>query len=375
MSAGMRSSAETKWKLASAKKKAVVAGGPATVSRFTSAPSINRKPTHRYYSDKGVKWTPQVDRVSWTDPAVNLPNLLQSFGKKRSKKYLELWIKQKTRPTPESLIDPACFQTPKLSKRVRNEGDDDDDDENVDVRMPKKIRRHARKAFLYLADDEEYERYIAEGRDTRNPDVPLSSIERNSEQEDNLDSDSNTNSGSGSGSDSDGDESDEDESEAEEVESEEEATEHAEWTYNSWIAKKESNTPFQTRNQNRPCGEIGTWTEEEFRAIWMVVKAIRDHERKRGVTKRDALKDVRLWTAVAKRLKKVFKIVKGFNACKSWWNRYGRRESQFDERVDPDQTRMVTSGQGANARKPAVPKKTKANKGRKMKGGKKRRVQ
>jgi len=85
---------------------------------------------------------------------------------------------------------------------------------------------------------------------------------------------------------------------------------------------------------NIPNGDLGTWPRDTYEALLLVLQKIRADEAAAGKTGIQGLRDIKLWNYASAELKQVGHNRSG-SACKLFWGRYGRRESQFDERANP----------------------------------------
>jgi len=85
---------------------------------------------------------------------------------------------------------------------------------------------------------------------------------------------------------------------------------------------------------NIPNGDLGSWHKDTYVALLQILRNIRAQETAAGKTGVQGLRDVKLWNYASAELAKVGHFRSG-SACKLFWGRYGRRESQFDERANP----------------------------------------
>ena len=85
---------------------------------------------------------------------------------------------------------------------------------------------------------------------------------------------------------------------------------------------------------NIPNGDLGSWPRDTYEALLKILRRIRTQETAAGKTGVKGLRDIKLWAYASAELKKAGHVRSG-SACKLFWGRYGRRESQFDERANP----------------------------------------
>jgi hypothetical protein len=83
-----------------------------------------------------------------------------------------------------------------------------------------------------------------------------------------------------------------------------------------------------------------SWTDEEFQALWRLLAARRALEA--SDESMDVLKDERLMAHMSEQLADEG-IYRSKNACKNFWNRYGREWSKFEERVGNIINRSLTT--------------------------------
>jgi hypothetical protein len=102
------------------------------------------------------------------------------------------------------------------------------------------------------------------------------------------------------------------------------------------------------------------WSDIEHNAIDTLVRNRRQTEQS---TSSRPLRDMSLWTLISDQLSRAYTIARSPLACKNYWCRYGRARSGFDERggqTDGVQRSLVTSAQGAEAKKTNTKKPSKS---------------
>ena len=109
-------------------------------------------------------------------------------------------------------------------------------------------------------------------------------------------------------------------------------------------------------NQKKWKGKNPAWEEEDGDKLHELLKNQRADER---ASKKKPLRDVKLWSLMSARLEKYYNIERSSASCKAYWSRYGRRRSQFDERVKPNPDMLATSLQGPKNGKKMVARKPK----------------
>jgi hypothetical protein len=102
-------------------------------------------------------------------------------------------------------------------------------------------------------------------------------------------------------------------------------------------AKPANKTSSAKRGQNK---KNGSWSEGEYKALWRLLLARRDLESSNENL--DILKDERLMQHMSLQLAEEG-IFRSKNACKNFWNRYGREWSKFEERVGGVSNRSLTT--------------------------------
>lgn len=105
--------------------------------------------------------------------------------------------------------------------------------------------------------------------------------------------------------------------------------------------------PVQPQPQPQPqqSQRAGAYSEEEHNALTACMQNLRQDEARRGIPDKMKLKDTKLYARMEREMRE-----RGYdrsaNSCKNYWNRYGRSQSGFEERVGIiKNASLVTSAQ------------------------------
>jgi hypothetical protein len=128
------------------------------------------------------------------------------------------------------------------------------------------------------------------------------------------------------------DEEDDDEDEYEEKRSQKKSAQNRGSSSN--LNKKRASAKGGASKKN------SSWTEEEYKALWRLLVARRDLEK--ANEKMNVLKDEKLMELMSLQLAEKG-IFRSKNACKNYWNRFGRERSKFEERVGGVTNRSLTT--------------------------------
>lgn len=108
------------------------------------------------------------------------------------------------------------------------------------------------------------------------------------------------------------------------------------------LAPAESSNPSTSNSIAKPKKAKKTsWVRSEYIAMEEELRWLRADERERGIHRLKGLRDVRLWSYIAKRLA-ARGIVRTAYACKNHWNRNGRADSGFEERAVPTDQKVTS---------------------------------
>jgi hypothetical protein len=135
-------------------------------------------------------------------------------------------------------------------------------------------------------------------------------------------------------------EGDEDEDVYEERRPKKQSPTHRRPLSNQTSSSSGSMGPRKVSSQGASNKKNGSWSDKEYKALWRLLVARRELEAKdEDLT---VLKDERLMVHMSMQLAEEG-IFRSKNACKNFWNRYGREWSKFEERVGGFTNRCLTT--------------------------------
>ena len=110
--------------------------------------------------------------------------------------------------------------------------------------------------------------------------------------------------------------------------------------------KSDSSTDLKEKKCKNPA-----WSPREHHILYQSLKDLRGDEKINAV--KSPLRDTKLWTTMSEKLQ-FYDIIRTPNSCKTYWSRYGRANTQFDERCEPKPDMLATCVQRGKAKSTPV---------------------
>jgi hypothetical protein len=105
--------------------------------------------------------------------------------------------------------------------------------------------------------------------------------------------------------------------------------------------KSDSSSGVKEKKSKNPA-----WSPREHDILYQSLRELRDYEKINAV--KSPLRDTKLWTTMSEKLQS-HNIIRTPNSCKTYWSRYGRANTQFDERAEPKPDMLATCVQRTKA--------------------------